>query len=95
LEEALAAGAELDRALVSEMLEIARALKIALVDACRTNLELKSMDRNVASASNKLRDAIEALNRAYTAAVQVDETELENLVEQQITIGRNLLKSRY
>ena len=90
VEEALADARILDRDLMRELLDLARALELALIDACRTNLELKAMDRNVATASNTLRDAIDALNAAYTSVAKIDDGELDQAVEQQIAVGRNL-----
>jgi hypothetical protein len=94
VEDALADARILDRDLMRELLELAKSLEIALLDACRNNLEMKSADRNVAAASNELRDAVENLNKAYTGNIQVDSGDVESLFESQLTLGRNLLNEK-
>jgi hypothetical protein len=94
VEQSLGDARVLDRDLIRELLETARALEIALVDACRNHLEMKAMDRNVAAASNNLRDAIDNLNKAYTSPIEIDAGELDIMFESQLMLGRNMLKDK-
>jgi hypothetical protein len=94
VEQALGDARVLDRDLVRELLDTAKALEVALVDACRNHLEMKAMDRNVAAASNSLRDAIDNLNKAYTSPIEIDTGELDIMFESQLMLGRNMLKGK-
>ena len=95
IDNALGDARVLDRDMVRELLELARALEVALLDACRTNLEMRIMDRHVVTASNSLKDAIDGLNKAYTQPVKIDPNELDGLFEAQLMLGRKYLQDRH
>lgn len=92
VEEALGTPKILDRDLVQDLLGLAKALEAALIDVCRENLELKSMDQNVASAADSLKQAIDQLNASYTQAPPIDEKELDNFVENQLNSAKARLR---
>lgn len=94
VEQALSDARVLDRDLIRDLLDLARALEIALLDACRTNLETRLMDRNVVNASNTLRDAIDNLNNAFSQSIKIDANELDNLYEAQLMLGRKYLQDK-
>lgn len=80
VEEALANSRMLDRDLIRELVDLTRALETALFEACKSNLELQAMDRNIATAADKLRDATNALSQAYTQDISIDDSEVEQTV---------------
>jgi hypothetical protein len=92
VEEALSTPKILDRDLVRNLLELAKALELGLQDACRTNLELSAMDKNVVAATNNLRDAYNGLLKAYTTRVDVDPAAVDEMVESQYILGQQMLK---
>ena len=94
VEQALSDARVLDRDMIRDLLDLSRALEIALLDACRTNLETKLMDRNVVSASNAIRDSIESLNKAFSQPIKLDPGDLETLFEAQLTLGRKYLQDK-
>ncbi len=91
-EETLASSETLDINLARELVALAKALEIALIEMSRVNLELRAMDRNVAAAANTLRDATDALNRAYTQEVIVDEDQLAHTVDLQVEQAKATLR---
>ncbi len=92
VEETLASSNTLDMDLARELVALAKALEMALIEMSRVNLELRAMDRNVAAAANSLRDATDALNRAYTQEVVVDEEQLAHTVDLQLEQAKATLK---
>jgi hypothetical protein len=94
VDAALSDARILDRDLIRDLLELSRALEIALLDACRTNLETRLMDRNVVNASNSVREAIDSLNSAFAQSIKIDANELDNLFEAQLMLGRKYLQDK-
>jgi hypothetical protein len=94
VEDALADARILDRDLMRELLELAKTLETALLDSCRTNLEMKAADRNVVAATNKVRESLDALNTAYTAPVQIENNQVERLFELQLSASRTKMQEQ-
>ena len=92
VEEALSTPKILDRDLVSHLLQMTKALELALTDACRTNLELSAMDKNVVSATNSMKEAYNGLLKAYTTRVEINGDEIDEMVENQIILGQQMLR---
>jgi hypothetical protein len=92
VEEALATPKVLDRDLIRDLVNLAKALEKGLDDTCRSNLELSGNDQKVVLATNQLKEACDALLSAYNQKVEVDDSQVIKLVEDQITSAQDKLK---